>query len=69
MQKHRAFKDSLYFSTQIVNIYFKYKFISKEQLLINVTIIYELKYKYVLTTTNLFGYDLPNNMNYITREK
>ena len=62
-----AFKDNQYLTTEVVNLHFMYKFISKDQLLNKESIIHDPRPKAILTpTTKLFGYDLPNNMEYKT---
>lgn len=45
---------------------FKYKLISDSDLLSEDTIIHEPVDKYTLNTYNLFGYDLPTNMNVLS---
>ena len=63
-----SFKDNQYLTTEVINIHFKYKFITKDQLLNNNTIIHEPKMKHIAntSTTKIFGYDLPNNIDIIT---
>ena len=62
-----TFKDNQYFTSEVVNLHFNYKFVSKDQLLNNESIIHEPKPNLILTSsTKIFGYDLPNNMNVIT---
>lgn len=66
MQAQLDFKDNQYFINEVVAIHFFYKVIEQELLTDKETIIHEPVDKYILTVSNIFGYDLPNNMNLFT---
>lgn len=63
-----AFKNEQYFEQQLVKIHFWFKAIGVDVLIDNESIIHEPRDKYAISTTStkLFGYDLPNNMNLFT---
>lgn len=61
-------KSDEYHTQQITSIIFKYKLVSKDIAIEN-SIIHEVSNpeSFNIESTNIFGYDLPNNMNIFTR--
>lgn len=66
MQSQLDFKDNQYFNNEVVAIHFNYKPIDQNMLANEETIIHEPLDKYIATSSKIFGYDLPNNMNLFT---
>lgn len=57
------FKDNQYLLTEVIAIHFKFKPISNDLLVDKNSIIHEPVDKYNLTTSQSFGFDLPNTMD------
>lgn len=55
MINYLSFKDNQYFTKEVRNLHFMFKFIPKDQLLNNESIIHPPRDKYVLTTSKMFG--------------
>lgn len=60
------FKDNQYFIHQTVAIHIWYRPIAEDALINTGSIIHEPIDKFKATTSNIFGYELPNNMNLFT---
>lgn len=63
MKAQLDFKDNQYLLTEVIAIHFKFKLISDDLLVDNNSIIHEPVDKYNLTTSQSFGFDLPNTMD------